>query len=93
MSRLLFTEKDERDEPIEYYNVFVNPPSNGLTVEEISWDEFLMAREEQAQAERRRKLSEHRSGEIGSNSDTGGGGGGDDFAGQDSARGVGGSNP
>lgn len=28
-------------EPIEYDNVFISPPANGLTVEEIEYDEYL----------------------------------------------------
>lgn len=32
-------------EPLEYENVFISPRANGLTVEEITMDEFLAARE------------------------------------------------
>lgn len=57
MSTLLFTAADERDEPIEWtgptLNIYINPPANGLTVEEISYDEFLAAREEQAKKEKK----------------------------------------
>lgn len=33
-------------EPLEYQNVFISPPANGLTVEEIEYDEYLIALEE-----------------------------------------------
>lgn len=57
MSRILFTAGDERDEPIEWtgptLSIYINPPANGLTVEEVTYDDFLAAREEQARKEKR----------------------------------------
>lgn len=41
MGRTIFTQNDPRDEPIEYENVFITPPANGLDVEEIEYDEYL----------------------------------------------------
>lgn len=46
MGRTIFTIGDERDDPIEWENVFISPPANGLTVEEIEYDEYLIALEE-----------------------------------------------
>ena len=52
MARTIFmasvdgTSRDPRDEPIEWENVFISPPANGLDVEEIEYDEYLIALEE-----------------------------------------------
>ena len=53
MGRTIFTIGDERDDPIEYdaplleySNVFISPPANGLDVEEIEYDDYLAALEE-----------------------------------------------
>lgn len=35
-----------RGEPLEWENVFISPPANGLTVEEIAYDEYLAVLEE-----------------------------------------------
>lgn len=46
MARTIFTAADPRDEPIEWENVFISPPANGLDVEEIAYDDYLIALEE-----------------------------------------------